>query len=84
MTKKPESLSVMQWISQVNNINSYLPLMANNAVRLTEYEIATKVIARNLPPNWERPFHLMKLHLREDVKDMVDDLLIIEDQYKKN
>jgi hypothetical protein len=25
----------------------------------------------------------MKLHLKEDVRDMVDDLLIIEDQYKK-
>jgi hypothetical protein len=25
----------------------------------------------------------MKLHLKEDVRDMVDNLLIIKDQYKK-
>ncbi len=60
-----------------------LPLMADNAVRLTAYELASKVIARNIPSNWERPFHLMELHLEENVEDMVDKLLIIEDQYRK-
>jgi hypothetical protein len=82
-TKKPENMSVLQWINRINNINVCLPLMAENAVRLTEYELATKVIARNIPSSWVRPFHLMELHLKETVEDMLDKLLIIEDQYRE-
>jgi hypothetical protein len=82
-TRKPENMSVLQWINQINNINVCLPLMAENAVKLTEYELTTKVIARNIPPSWVRPFHLMELHLKETVEDMLDKLLIIEDQYKE-
>jgi hypothetical protein len=57
--------------------------MAENAVKLTEYKLTTKFIARNIPPSWVRPFHLMELHLKETVEDMLDKLLIIEDQYKE-
>jgi hypothetical protein len=81
-TRKPESMSVLQWINRINNINICLPLMAENAVKLTEYELSTKVIARNIPPSWVRPIHLMELHLKETVEDMLDKLLIIEAQYK--
>ncbi len=80
-TRKPENMSVLQWINQINNINACLPLMAENAVKLTEYELAMKVIARNIPPSWVCPFHMMKLYLKENVEDMLDELLIIEDQY---
>jgi hypothetical protein len=41
-TRKPESMSALQWINRINNINAYLPLLANNAVKLTEYELAKK------------------------------------------
>ncbi len=78
--KKPENLSVMQWINHVNNFNSYLPLVANNAVRHTDYDLASKVIAQNVPQKWENPFHLMELHLKETVEEILDKLLIIKDQ----
>ncbi len=83
MTRKPENMLVLQWINCINNINVYLPLLADNAVKLTEYELATKVVARNIPPSWVRPFHMMKLHLKESIDDILDELLIIEDQYKE-
>jgi hypothetical protein len=53
-TRKAENMSVLQWINRINNINAYLPLMAENAVKLTEYELATKVIVRNIPPKGKR------------------------------
>jgi hypothetical protein len=83
MMRKPESISVLQWINRIISIHVYLPLMAENALKLTEYELTTKVIARNIPPSWVRPFHLMELHLKETVESILDKLLIMEDQYRE-
>jgi hypothetical protein len=82
-TRKLENMSVLQWINHINNINAYLALLADNAVKLTEHELATKVVARNIPPNGACPFHMIKLHLKESINDILNELLIIEDQYKK-
>jgi hypothetical protein len=56
--------------------------MAKNAIKLSEYKLTTKVIAQHIPPRWVLPFHLMELHLKETIEDMLDKLLILEDQYK--
>jgi hypothetical protein len=58
--------------------------MAENAVKFNVYKLTMKVIAQNIPPNWIHPFHMMELHLKETIKDiMLHKLLIIEDQYKE-
>jgi len=48
-TKKPEKMSVKQWINRIKNINSYLPLMALEFVPLTEKQLITEVISKNIP-----------------------------------
>jgi hypothetical protein len=57
--------------------------MAENAVKLSEYELPTKVITRNIPSSRVRPFHMMELHCKETMEDMLNKLLIIQDQYKE-
>ncbi len=46
--------------------------MAKNVVKLTEYKLTTKLLAQIIPPSWVCPFHMMELHLKETVEDILN------------
>jgi hypothetical protein len=48
-TEKPEKMSVKQWINRIKNINSYLPLMDQDAQAFSEKELIAEVILKNIP-----------------------------------
>jgi hypothetical protein len=57
-TPKPEKMSVKQWINRLKIINSYLPLMQPNGRSLSEEDLITEVIAKNIPAAWIKDFKL--------------------------
>jgi hypothetical protein len=81
-THKPHKMPVKQWISRMKNINSYLPLMEQEASSLTEKELITKVITPNLPKAWLKDFKLLKLNCKAKIKEVLQELLVIEDYIK--
>jgi hypothetical protein len=81
-TKKPEKMSVKQWINRIKNINSYLPLMALEFVPLTEKQLITEVISKNIPSAWRVQYRLAKLHLKTRIDDIISDLTLIEENRK--
>jgi len=81
-TPKPEKMSIKQWIKRIKNINSYLPLMEQEARPFSEKELITEVIAKNIPSAWHIQFRLAKLHLKTRIDNVISDLTVIEE--KKN
>jgi hypothetical protein len=81
-TRKPEKMSVKQWISRMRNINSYLPLMEQDAVVLTERELIAEVITPNLPKPWLTNFKLLELNRKTKIKDVLDKLVVMEENIK--
>jgi len=71
-------MSVKQWINRLLNINSYLPLMQQNARAFSEEDLILEVIARNIPAVWMKDFELSKLHLQTEISEIMTDLTIIE------
>ena len=51
-TPKPKYLSVEDYISRIETINNYIPLMAIGAVKYTERELIRSVIMQRVPSNW--------------------------------
>jgi hypothetical protein len=75
-------MSVKQWISRMRNINSYLPLMEQDAVGLTEKELIAEVITPNLPKPWLTNFKLLELNRKTIIKDVLDKLVVMEETIK--
>ena len=73
-TPKPDNMSVKQWINRLLNINSYLPLMQQNARAFSEEDLISEVIARNIPAVWMKDFELSKLHLQTEISEIIADL----------
>jgi hypothetical protein len=78
-TRKPDKMSVKDWINRIKNINSYLPLMEPEARSFSERELIAEVISKNIPSAWKDQFKLSKLHLKTRIKDIMGDLTIIEE-----
>jgi hypothetical protein len=81
-TPKPEKMSVKQWVNRIKNINSYLPLMQENGKAFTKEELVSEVISKNIPSAWVKDFRMFKLHLKTRVRDVLTDLMMIEEQAK--
>jgi hypothetical protein len=81
-TPKPENMTVKQWINQIRNINSYLPLMDQEARAFSEKELITEIISKNIPTAWHVQYRLAKLHLKAKIDDIINNLTLIEENVK--
>jgi hypothetical protein len=81
-TQKPEKMSVKQWINWIKNINSYLPLMDQDAQAFSKKELIAEVILKNIPSVWRVQYRLAKLHLKARIDDIISDLTLIEENIK--
>jgi len=81
-TQKPEKMSVKQWINQIKNINSYLPLMDQDAQAFSKKELIAEVISKSIPSVWRVQYRLAKLHLKAKIDDIISDLTLIEENIK--
>jgi hypothetical protein len=79
---KPEKMTVKQWINRIKNINSYLPLMKQNAQAFTKEDLINEVITPNIPPALEKDFRLANLHLKTRIRDIIKPLTVIYEQVK--
>jgi hypothetical protein len=70
-TQKPEKISVKIWINRIKNINSYLPLMDQDARAFSEKELIAEVILKNIPSVWHVQYRLAKLHLKARIDDTI-------------
>ncbi len=81
-TPKPEKMTEKQWINRIKNINSYLTLMQGNGHAFPEEDLISEVISKNIPSTWVNDFKIFKIHLKICVRDVMENLTIIEEQVK--
>jgi hypothetical protein len=77
-------MPVKQWVNRLKNINTCLPLMQRNGSSFSKEDHIAEVIAKNIPATWVKDFKLAKLHLQTKIKDVIADLVVIEEHIKTN
>ena len=53
-TPKPSNLDTKKWTKKIRSINTFLKLMSQNAVKLTDTELLEHVILENIPTRWKQ------------------------------
>jgi hypothetical protein len=56
--------------------------MQQDGHAFTEEDLIAEVISKNIPLAWVKDFKLAKLHLKNRVRDVMTDLVVIEEQVK--
>jgi len=77
-TLKPRNMTVKNWITRVQFINTCLPWMEPNCSKFTEKELILEVITPNNPMAWHKDYYLAELNKKERLKEVLSKLLKYE------
>jgi hypothetical protein len=75
-------MSVKAWINRVENKNSYLPIIKEDAKPLTGNSIISEIIYNNIPSKGKLQFKLHGLHKQTSINAIIPALITLEENIK--
>jgi hypothetical protein len=75
-------MSVKAWINRVENKNSYLPIIKEDAKALTGNSIISEIIYNDIPSKGKLQFKLHGLHKQTSINAIIPALIILEENIK--